>query len=75
MSDVIEPTGFIIGAHPRGPVLSIMAGPTVAANIRLDPSLVWKLVHELPRALKEQAAMEEVVARRKGYQEHGNEQS
>jgi hypothetical protein len=42
----------------------VRPGTTVAANIRLDAVLVWKLVHELPRALKEQTTMEEVVARR-----------
>jgi hypothetical protein len=39
MSNVIEASAISIGCHQMGTLLSVLAGPTVVANIRLSEDL------------------------------------
>jgi hypothetical protein len=59
MSYVIEATAISVAAHSRGVMLAVLAGPTVAANIRLSESLVQQLSRSLRTALEAQRVLEQ----------------
>jgi hypothetical protein len=62
---MITAKSFAVGAHPTGPILTILAdGGLVACNVKLDAALIWQLSRALKRALEAQARLEYREGRR-----------
>jgi hypothetical protein len=59
--NVIKATSFSASAHACGPVLTILQGNAVAANVRLDIGMIWLLQRALHDVLAAQAKLEERV--------------
>jgi hypothetical protein len=57
-NEPIKATSLVIGAHAEGPILTVLAGQSVEANIRLNASLISLLARSLNQALVEQHALE-----------------
>jgi hypothetical protein len=43
-ASVLEDARFAVGAHPAGPILSVIVGDFVAFNLRIDPPVAWALL-------------------------------
>jgi hypothetical protein len=50
-NEIIPATSFAISPHSDGPILTVLNGKTVAANIRLSVPLIWLLARSLGRVL------------------------
>ena len=60
MSNVIEATAFSVAARESDVILAVLAGTTVAVNIRLTAGLI----RQLDRSLRDGLAMQQALQMR-----------
>jgi hypothetical protein len=61
---VIERASFAVGAHPRGPIITVLVDGLVAFNLRADPPVAWALSRALHEASRAQCALEQRMLQR-----------
>jgi hypothetical protein len=55
---VVEDPHFAVGAHARGPILSIVVGSAVICNLRVNTPVAWALSRALRQANEAQLLFE-----------------